>query len=110
MPHFYRRFAMFAAFAVGVWAQNGAHDTEWPTYGADLANSKYRPLDQINASNFSKLELAWRFKTDSLGNRPEYKLEDTPLMVNGGIYATAGTRRSAVALDAGTGELIWAQG
>src|SRR5439155_11082991 len=77
---------------------------------ADLANSKYRPLDQINASNFSKLELAWRFKTDSLGNRPEYKLEGTPLMVNGVIYATAGTRRAAVALDAGTGELIWVHG
>ena len=32
---------------------------------------KYKPLDQINASNFSKLEVAWRFKTDNLGNRPD---------------------------------------
>src|SRR5437667_9975981 len=85
-------------------------DTEWPTYGADLAGSKFRPLDQINASNFNKLEVAWRFKTDSLGNRPEYKLEGTPLMVNGVVYATAGTRRSIAALDAGTGELLWVHG
>jgi len=83
---------------------------EWPTYGADLANSKYRPLDQIDASNFSKLEVAWRFKTDSIGNRPEYKLEGTPLMANGVVYATAGSRRAAIALDAATGELLWVHG
>src|ERR1700716_1539878 len=88
-------------------AQSGANGTEWPTYGADLANTRYRPLDQINAANFNKLEIAWRFKTDSLGPRPEYKLEGTPLMVKGVLYTTAGSRRAVVALDAGTGELLW---
>ncbi|HTS48172.1 MAG TPA: PQQ-binding-like beta-propeller repeat protein [Bryobacteraceae bacterium] len=81
---------------------------EWPQYTADLKGTKYSPLDQINASNFSKLEVAWRFKTDSFGPRPEYKLEGTPLMIKGVLYATAGTRRSVIALDAKTGELIWA--
>ena len=90
--------------ASGQWK---AKDTEWPTYTADLSGTKYRPLDQINASNFNKLEVAWRFKTDNLGTRPEYKLEGTPLMVNGVIYATAGTRRAVVALEAKTGEMIW---
>jgi quinoprotein glucose dehydrogenase len=85
-------------------------DTEWPTYAADLAGSRYRPLDQINAANFSKLEIAWRFKTDSIGNRPEFKLEGTPLMVNGVVYATAGSRRGVIALDAATGELLWVHG
>jgi quinoprotein glucose dehydrogenase len=85
-------------------------DGEWPSYAADLAGTRYRPLDQINASNFSKLEVAWRFKTDSIGNRPEYKLEGTPLMVNGVVYATAGSRRAAIALDAATGELLWVHG
>ena len=46
-------------------------------------------------------------KTDNLGPRPEYKLEGTPLMVKGVVYATGGTRRSVVALDAKTGELKW---
>ena len=87
-----------------------AKDGEWPTYGADLANTRYRPFDQIDASNFSKLELAWSFKTDNLGTRPEYKLEGTPLMINGVLYTTAGTRRSVIALDAATGELLWAHG
>ena len=25
---------------------------EWPTYGGDLASTRYSPLDQINATNF----------------------------------------------------------
>jgi quinoprotein glucose dehydrogenase len=100
--------AVCAAFAaVPAWAQWKPKDTEWPTYTADLYGSKYRPLDQINASNFGKLEVAWRFKTDNLGTRPEYKLEGTPLMVNGVVYATGGTRRDVVALDAKNGELMW---
>ena len=88
--------------------QPSTKNGEWPMYTADLRGSKYSPLDQINGTNFNKLEVAWRFKTDSLGPRPEYKLEGTPLMVKGVVYATAGTRRSVVALDAKTGELMWA--
>jgi quinoprotein glucose dehydrogenase len=80
---------------------------EWPMYTADLRGSKYSPLDQINAANFNKLEVAWRFKTDNLGTRPEFKLEGTPLMIKGVVYTTGGTRRSVVALDAKTGELNW---
>src|SRR5687767_14240013 len=56
---------------------------EWPSYHGDLKSQHYSPLAQIDASNFGKLEVAWRFKTDALGTRPEYKLEGTPLMVNG---------------------------
>jgi len=44
-------------------AQFHPKDTEWPSYAADLAGTRYRPLDQINASNFSDLEIAWRIKT-----------------------------------------------
>src|SRR5436190_2829283 len=90
--------------------QPGTKSGEWPTYGADLANTRYSPLDQINATNFSKLQLAWSFKTDHFGPRPEFKLEGTPLMVGGTLYATAGTRRSVIALDAVTGELLWVHG
>src|SRR6202167_1231740 len=88
-------------------AQTGARNGEWRTYGGDLGNTKYSPLDQINASNFNTLKLAWRFHTENLGPKPEYNMEDTPLMVNGVIYTTAGGRRDVVALDAATGELLW---
>ena len=81
---------------------------DWPYYTADLRGTRYSPLDQINASNYGKLEVAWRFKTDNLGPRPEYKLEGTPLAINGILYTTGGTRRSVIALDGKTGELIWA--
>ncbi|HZP47192.1 MAG TPA: PQQ-binding-like beta-propeller repeat protein [Vicinamibacterales bacterium] len=80
---------------------------EWPYYTADVKGTRYSPLDQITAQNFKDLEVAWRFKTDNLGTRPEYKLEGTPLMVKGVVYATGGTRRSVVALDAKSGELMW---
>src|SRR5258706_10023544 len=105
-----RTFILGLAFVSLAAAQFKAKDTEWPSYTADTWGTRYRPLDQINASNFSKLEVAWRFKTDSIGNRPEYKLEGTPLMVNGVVYATAGSRRAAIALDAATGELMWVHG
>jgi quinoprotein glucose dehydrogenase len=88
-------------------AQTGAAGGEWRTYGGDLGNTRYSPLDQINAENFNKLEIGWRFKTDSLGPRPEYVFEATPLFVNGVVYSTAGSRRAVVALDGSTGELLW---
>ena len=81
---------------------------EWPDYSGDLRGWRYSPLDQINASNFNQLQVAWRFKTDNLGPRPEYKLEGTPVMVKGMLYTTGGTRRSVVSLDGRTGELNWA--
>src|SRR5881296_3477979 len=101
---------VLSALTAVVSGQTGQPSTangEWPTYNADLKGTRYSPLDQINGSNFNKLEIAWRFKTDNLGPFPEYKLEGTPLMVKGVLYTTGGTRRSVVALDAKTGELIW---
>src|ERR1700747_191363 len=87
--------------------QPSTKNGDWPAYAGDIKGTRYSPLDQINASNFGKLEVAWRFKTDNLGTRPEFKLEGTPLVVRGILYATGGTRRSVVSLRADTGELIW---
>ena len=55
-------------------AQAGAANGEWRTYGGDLGHTRYAPLDQINASNFKALEIAWRFKTDAFGPRPRTSL------------------------------------
>src|SRR5438105_12655640 len=95
------------ASAAPLLAQSGAKGGEWRSYGGDLGHTRYSPLDQINASNFGKLEIAWRFKTDSLGPRPEYQFESTPLMIKGVVYSTAGSRRAVIALDAATGEMLW---
>ena len=80
---------------------------EWRSYGGDIANTRYAPLDQITAENFSDLEVAWRLRTANFGPEPEYNFQSTPLMVGGVIYTTAGLRRAAIAADAGTGELLW---
>jgi quinoprotein glucose dehydrogenase len=85
----------------------GIANGEWPDYSGDLRGWRYSPLDQINASNFNQLQVAWRFKTDNMGPRPEYKLEGTPVMVKGTLYTTGGTRRSVVSLDGRTGEVNW---
>jgi quinoprotein glucose dehydrogenase len=90
-----------------VFTQSTVGNSDWPTYGGSLASTRYAPLAQIDGQNFGRLEIAWRFKTDAQGPRPEYNLQVTPLVIDGVMYATAGTRRSAVALDAATGELKW---
>jgi quinoprotein glucose dehydrogenase len=95
-----------AVLAVHPRAQT-AGNGEWRHYGADLGNTHYSPLAQITPANFTRLDIAWRFKTDALGPRPEYQFESTPLMVGGLVYSTAGTRRAVIALDAATGELKW---
>ena len=102
----------FAAVCVALpaGAQTGAKNGEWRAYGADLGNTHYSPLDQVTAANFNSLQVAWRFKTDNLGPRPEYNFEGTPLMANGIVYSTAGTRRAVVAIDGATGELLWVHG
>src|SRR5262245_40177544 len=109
--------AALTAFAVsavvsasrGVGRQQPAQPagSDWRSYAGDLRNQHYPPLAQITGSNFNALEVAWRIKAGSLWPRPEFKLEGTPLMVNGVLYTTAGTRRAVVALDAATGELRW---
>jgi quinoprotein glucose dehydrogenase len=109
------RGVMFGAAALGAVlyamsgasGQAGATSGEWRAYAADIASTRYSPLDQVNAGNFDSLEVAWRFKTDNLGPRPEFQHEGTPIMVNGVLYATAGSRRAVVALDPTTGEQLW---
>jgi quinoprotein glucose dehydrogenase len=114
----FRMVPLFAGLAIIAWSlapevssqsdsMPSTKNGEWPMYTADLRGSKYSPLDQINASNFNKLEVAWSFKTDNLGPRPEAKLEGTPIMIKGILYATGSTRRAVVALDAKTGNQIW---
>lgn len=53
--------------AIAAQGQTGAKNGEWRTYGGDLGNTHYSPLDQINPDNFGKLKIAWRFKTENLG-------------------------------------------
>ncbi|MEO5742017.1 MAG: PQQ-binding-like beta-propeller repeat protein [Vicinamibacterales bacterium] len=88
-------------------AQTGAKNGEWRSYAADPGSTKYSPLDQINRDNAKTLRIAWRFRTDSLGPRPDFNMQSVPTVVNNVMYVQAGTRRTVVALDPASGELLW---
>src|SRR5262245_31402991 len=85
-----------AVTLAGVAAQQGSTPAaapaagQWRTYGGDLASTRYSALDQITAENFGTLRVAWRFRTDPFGPRPEIQLQTTPLFVNGALYASVG--------------------
>jgi quinoprotein glucose dehydrogenase len=90
-----------------VGAAQGAAAGEWRAYGGDLGHTRYAPLDQIDASNFGSLAIAWRFSVANLGPTAEMRLQSTPLVVDGVLYTTGGMRRAVTALNAATGEQLW---
>ena len=99
--------ALLGATGTAAAQTQGTANGEWPNYAGNTSSDHYSPLDQITPDNFNDLEIAWRLNTDSFGPTPERNLESTPLMVNGRVFSTVGTRRAVVALDAETGELLW---
>ena len=90
-----------------LFGQSGTKNGEWRYYGGDAGSTKYSPLDQINKDNVKDLKIVWRWKAENLGPRPDYNFEATPLMVNGVLYTTAGSRRDVAAIDGETGETLW---
>lgn len=102
-------FSIFAVdpSAITLAAEPAQVIGEWHYYGGDERSTKYSLLDQINKDNVKNLKIAWEWKAENFGSQPEYNLEATPLMVNGVLYATVGTRRDVVAIEAGTGETLW---
>jgi len=99
--------AVLVGVSVVVSGQAGVTNGEWPHWGGDLGGSKYSPLDQINRDNVKNLRIAWRWKTENFGPRPQNNMEGTPLMVGGVLYTTAGFRPNVAAIDAATGETLW---
>ncbi len=47
--------------ALPVVAQTGAQDGQWRSYGGDDGSTKYAALDQIDADNVDRLQVAWRW-------------------------------------------------
>lgn len=79
----------------------------WNSYGGNLANWRYSPLDLLTKDNIASVKPAWRWKSDNYGPSPEYRNESTPIMINGTLYFTAGTQRWVVAVDGVTGANKW---
>jgi alcohol dehydrogenase (cytochrome c) len=97
------------AFADGTHAQvtfdrllNSAKEPQnWMTYSGDYLGRRFSALDQVNTANVRTLTAKWVYQTGATG-----KLETSPLVVDGILYATAQDNR-AFALDARTGRPIW---
>ena len=80
---------------------------EWRVWGADAWSTRYSPLDQINASNFSSLQIAWTFDAGKFGEETNEYWRTTPLYANGRVLAVATNHRDPVALDPATGAVLW---
>ena len=125
--------AALLTIAAPARAQYGATDGEWRSYAGDNGSTKYSPLDQIDADNFSRLEIAWRVPTPDArldleaiteelarrgrsgevpaGGNADYGVslrlfKATPLMVGGLVFVSTPLSLGA-AYDAGTGEERW---
>jgi len=85
----------------------GTENGEWRYLGGDAGNTRYSPLNQINASNFSDLEQAWIWRSDNFGPNLDYFSRSTPVFVDGMLYTVATPRRQVIAMDPATGENIW---
>ncbi len=77
-------------------------NSDWLTYGLTQGETRYSPLDQINAGNVKRLGLQWSYELGAGGGGQEA----TPLVWNGTIYGI--TNWSVVfAVDARTGKERW---
>jgi len=83
----------------------GNQPGEWRYWGADAWSSRYSSLDQINASNFGSLKVAWQWNAGAFGADEYYRT--TPLYANGRLFTVATTRRIAAAIDPENGETLW---
>lgn len=73
---------------------------DWPVYGGNAGGDRYSELTQIDRSNVSGLEQAWRF------NAGEGGLQTSPLVIDGRLYAVTADKK-VLALDGSTGGLLW---
>ena len=85
----------------------GTENGEWRYLGGNVGHTRYSPLDQINGENFEDLEIAWIFHSDNFGPNLDYFSRSTPIYVDGVVYTVMTPRRQVVALDPGTGEILW---
>ncbi len=84
----------------------GKTGEEWISYNVNWSEQRYSPLDQINASNVSRLGLAWYMDIPAAPGRPQTHQEGTPLVHNGVLYSIA-PWSVVYAVDARTGKELW---
>ncbi|MEW6629689.1 MAG: PQQ-binding-like beta-propeller repeat protein, partial [Pseudomonadota bacterium] len=82
---------------------------DWPVYGGSELATRYSPLNQITASNVSKLTRVWSFHTGDMPSKAAkgmYSPENTPLEIGGHLYACS-AKNILIGADAKTGKQEW---
>lgn len=103
-----RMLAIIAVLTMAGCKSSGNKDRTWSVYKADEHSSGYSPLDQITVSNVSALKPVWTFEfNDAPQNSRPALNQNNPIIVDGILYATS-ARLLAYAIDAATGEKLWA--
>lgn len=98
--------------APALLAQRIVQEGAWLAWGADHTFTRYSPLASIRKDNVRDLRVLWRWRAadrDLQTSNPLWRSgrnEDTPLMVNGTLYAVTGLGLVA-AIDPGTGGTRW---
>lgn len=82
-------------------SNNPTTASDWEHWGGSAAGRRYAALDQINAANVSKLQVAWTFRTGVDG-----AFKATPLQIGDTLYVCL-PRNIISALDSATGEERW---
>ncbi|MEZ4421980.1 MAG: pyrroloquinoline quinone-dependent dehydrogenase [Gemmatimonadota bacterium] len=105
--------ALSACTATEPGPSAAAPGADWTHYAADAGSSKYSPLDQIDATNVSDLEVAWTWESadyDLLARFPDLDVEpvlqSTPIKVGGRLYTSTNLGQAA-AIDPVTGRTLW---
>jgi quinohemoprotein ethanol dehydrogenase len=79
---------------------------EWVAYGTNWAEQRFSPLKEINATNVSRLGLAWSTELPLAAGNPQAHQENTPLIFNGVLYGIT-PWSIAYAIDLRTHQEIW---
>src|ERR1700747_181523 len=77
---------------------------DWVMPAGNYANTRYSKLDQINASNVGKMQVAWTFSTGVLRGH-----EGGPLVIGNMMYVHTPFPNKVYALDLSQeGKILWA--
>jgi glucose dehydrogenase len=101
--------AVVVALVIAGLPGNAQQKGDWPSITGGDAGTRYSALDQINASNFNSLRVAWEWNGEvppgvELG---EINGRGLPIYVDGMLITTSGPRRTVVSLDPATGKTLW---
>lgn len=87
-------------------AGHSGDPSHWPTYGGNLGQRRYSPLEQIDTTNVDRLRPAWIYQTGVAATT-----EATPVIVGSALYLSTPAREDGtqhvIRLDARTGQEVW---